>query len=125
MQVATQPRRVLVVDDSATVRLALAEVLRRMGYEVVQAKDGVDALALLEQHRFALVICDHNMPRMDGITLLEHLATRVDLPPPVVMLTVESDPALAERARLAGAKAWLMKPLRCPPLVAAVREFAA
>ncbi|HEY4221162.1 MAG TPA: response regulator [Myxococcota bacterium] len=114
-------KKILVVDDSATVRLQVRGALLRAGYEVLEAVDGVDAYAQLQASTdIAAVVCDVNMPRMDGIELLE----KVKAGPPTLMLTTEGEPALVARAKLAGAKGWLVKPFKSDVLVAALGRLA-
>jgi two-component system chemotaxis response regulator CheY len=115
--------RVLVVDDSQTVRLVVARALKAAGYEVVEAADGVEALAkLAEFPETALVVCDINMPRMGGIELLEAMQARA-LPQAVIMLTTEGQPDLIQRAKVLGAKGWLVKPFKPALLLAAAQKL--
>ncbi|MBM4059498.1 MAG: response regulator [Planctomycetes bacterium] len=118
-------KRILVVDDSASVRQQVAQALAPEGFEVVEAGDGVAALELLAgAPDIALVLCDVNMPRMNGLDLLEklHQAGRTAAMP-VVMLTTEGQPALLQRARSAGAKGWIVKPFKAPLVLAAIRKL--
>ena len=117
---------VLVVDDSKSLRLLVGVALRRAGHEVAEAGDGVEALQALEGAEVACVVCDLNMPRMDGFEFLERLRT---LPghgrTPVVVLTTECSPASVARGEAAGVRAWIVKPFRTEQLVAAVAGAAA
>jgi two-component system chemotaxis response regulator CheY len=119
-------KRVLVVDDSATVRQQVGHALREAGYEVAEAVDGLDGAEKIDTDRtLAMVICDVTMPRLNGLEMLE----RVKRDPahaalPIVMLTTEGQPALIERAKKAGAKAWIIKPFKADLLVAAVKKIA-
>ena len=117
---------VLVVDDSATVRLQVSRALASAGYIVVEAVDGVEALEkLTASATFALVVCDINMPRMSGVELLESLAQQPGPRPPILMLTTEGHPALIQRAKASGAKGWMMKPFNPELLIAAARKLTA
>lgn len=119
----TMTSTVLIVDDSQLVRGMVVRALSAAGYRVVEARDGVEALARLEEDRPALVICDVNMPRMNGVELLE--AVRQDpCVPPFLMLTTEADPAVIAAAKTAGARAWIQKPFRVELVLAAVRKLA-
>lgn len=111
--------RVVVAEDEALIRLDLVEMLTEAGYEVVgQAADGEAALALAFELRPDLVILDVKMPIMDGITAAEQIvAARIA---PVLMLTAFSQRELVERARDAGAMAYLVKPFSLPDLVPAI-----
>jgi two-component system chemotaxis response regulator CheY len=117
--------RVLVIDDSSTVRQQVTQALLAAGFEVREARNGHEGLeALRKTEELALVLCDVNMPHMDGIEMLE-LAKRdpahADLP--VVMLTTEGQPELIRRAKQAGAAGWIVKPFNPEQLIAAVRKL--
>jgi len=113
------PRRVLIAEDEALIRLDLAEMLREEGYEVVgEAGDGQEAVDLAESVRPDLVIMDVKMPRRDGIDAAAEIAAkRID---PVVVLTAFSQRDLVEMARDAGAMAYLVKPFSITDLVPAI-----
>ncbi|MFO0907625.1 MAG: response regulator [Isosphaeraceae bacterium] len=107
--------RVLLVEDTAFLREALSRVLRRQGYEVVEASDGQAALRLLESELPDLVVTDLAMPVMDGIELIHRLRND-DRTATLPILVVTAEPTIqAERsARRAGAAAVLPKPLDVP-----------
>ena len=104
--------KILVVDDSATIRMMVASALKAFGYRAVQAKDGRDGLETLRQNPdAALILCDINMPIMDGLTMIEIVRKapafgRI----PVVMLTTESAKEAVIRAKACGVSGWLIKP---------------
>jgi two-component system, response regulator PdtaR len=112
----TPPRRVLVAEDEALIRLDLKEMLEEEGYEVVgEAADGEQAVEMAGRLRPDLVILDVKMPKLDGIAAAERIAgERVA---PVVILTAFSQRDLVERAREAGAMAYLVKPFQKKDLV--------
>ncbi|AYA26712.1 response regulator receiver and ANTAR domain protein [Rhodococcus rhodochrous J3] len=113
------PRRVVVAEDEALIRLDLVEMLREEGYEVVgEAGDGQRAVELAEELRPDLVIMDVKMPRRDGIDAASEIAQRRIAP--VVILTAFSQRELVERARDAGAMAYLVKPFSKSDLVPAI-----
>jgi len=117
------PRRVLVAEDEALIRLDLVEMLRELGYEVAgEAADGQEAVDLTREHRPDIVIMDVKMPRRDGIDAAREIAT--DRLAPVVILTAFAQRELVERARDAGAMAYLVKPFSAADLVPAI-ELAA
>jgi AmiR/NasT family two-component response regulator len=109
-------RRVLVAEDEALIRLDLKEMLEEAGYSVVgEAADGEQAVEMADRLRPDLVILDVKMPKLDGIAAAERIAgERVA---PVVILTAFSQRDLVERARQAGAMAYLVKPFQKKDLV--------
>ena len=112
-------RRVVIAEDEALIRMDLAEMLAEQGYEVVgEAGDGARAVELAEQHRPDLVILDVKMPVLDGIAAAERIAEQRIAP--VVILTAFSQRELVERARDAGAMAYLVKPFSVTDLVPAI-----
>ncbi len=112
-------RRVVIAEDEALIRLDLAEMLGEEGYDVVgQAGDGESAVALAEEHRPDLVVLDVKMPRLDGIAAAQRIAEQRIAP--VVILTAFSQRDLVERARDAGAMAYLVKPFNKDDLVPAI-----
>ena len=119
--------RVVIAEDETLIRMDLAEMLADEGYEVVgQAADGQQAVELAERERPDLVILDVKMPVLDGIAAAERIAAQRIAP--VVMLTAFSQRDLVERARDAGAMAYLVKPFSqsdlAPAIEMAVSRFA-
>lgn len=112
-------RRVLIAEDEGLIRLDLSEMLSEEGYDVVaEAADGEAAVKLAEQKRPDLVICDIQMPIMDGLQAAEKIVTaRIA---PVVILTAFSQRDLIQKARSAGAMAYLVKPFQKSDLVPAI-----
>ena len=118
-------KRVIVIDDSQTVRQQVRLTLSQAGFDVVEAVDGKDGLAVIQKTKDAAVaICDVNMPHMNGLEMLEALA-QTGSKLPVLMLTTEGQPQLIERAKKVGAKGWIVKPFKADLLVAAVKKLAA
>ena len=116
---SSERRRVVIAEDEALIRMDLAEMLAEEGYDVVgEAADGARAVELAEEHRPDLVILDVKMPVLDGISAAERIArSRIA---PVVILTAFSQRELVERARDAGAMAYLTKPFTRSDLVPAI-----
>ena len=115
----TSAPRVLIAEDETLIRLDLAEMLAEEGYDVVaQVADGETAVSQAEELRPDLVILDIKMPRLDGIAAAERIASQRLAP--VVILTAFSQRELVERARDAGAMAYLVKPFTQADLVPAV-----
>ncbi|MBB3328235.1 ANTAR domain-containing response regulator [Microlunatus antarcticus] len=115
----TSAIRVVVAEDEALIRLDLVEMLTEEGYDVVgQAGDGEAAVELTTQLRPDLVVMDVKMPKLDGISAAEKIAT--DRIAPVVMLTAFSQRDLVDRARAAGAMAYVVKPFGKADLIPAI-----
>lgn len=118
------PRTVLTVDDSATIRSMVADVVRSGGYDVIEAIDGVDGLEKAQKNDVALVLTDQNMPRMDGFGLVTKLRS---LPKyaktPILVLTTEVDASLKARGKAAGATGWLTKPFDPAILLDVIGRF--
>lgn len=112
-------RRVVVAEDEAVIRLDIVEMLREVGYDVVgEAADGESAIRLAEELRPDLVVMDIKMPVLDGISAAERIVkARIA---PVVLLTAFSQKELVERARDAGAMAYVVKPFTSNDLVPAL-----
>ncbi|MFM2175694.1 MAG: hypothetical protein RLZZ527_770 [Actinomycetota bacterium] len=111
------PTRILIAEDETLIRLDLAEMLREAGYEVVaEAKNGQEAIELALEHKPDLAILDVKMPILDGISAAEKI---IDIAP-VLMLTAFSQRDLVERARDAGAMAYVVKPFRLDDLIPAI-----
>jgi two-component system chemotaxis response regulator CheY len=120
--------KILVVDDSATMRQQVRQVLASGGFEVLEAVDGQDGLAKVTADKdVRVMILDVNMPRMNGIELAEALKAngRIDAGLNVVMLTTEGHAELIARAKAAGAKGWIVKPFKPDLLLAAIKKMAA
>ncbi|MGF1643809.1 MAG: response regulator [Thiotrichales bacterium] len=117
-------KTIQIIDDSAALRQVVQIALRGAGYEVVQAENGREALAQLGDLKPNLIVCDVNMPEMDGITFVKELKS---LPEhrftPIVMLTTESGEDKKLEGQMAGAKAWVVKPFRPEVLLKAVQKL--
>ena len=114
----------MVIDDSAALREAVCGALCDAGYEVVEATNGIEALAKLDGRKLDLMICDVLMPEMDGIALVKEVKR---LPAyrfvPIIMLTTESSEERKEAGQMAGAKAWVVKPFRPAQILNAVSKL--
>jgi two-component system chemotaxis response regulator CheY len=116
-------KKVLVVDDSETIRQQVKQALVAAGCEIVEAVDGVDGLEKLRAIAdLDMVLCDVNMPRMNGLDMIAEVQ-RTGPKIPILMLTTEGQPSLIKRAREAGAKGWIVKPFKPELLVAAVMKL--
>jgi two-component system, chemotaxis family, chemotaxis protein CheY len=117
---------VLIVDDSKSIRNEVSDVLTRAGYNVIEAAEGSEALACLRANaEVNVVVLDVNMPGMNGLDVLERITSEhTGRSLPVLMLTTEAERALVERARKAGAKGWLLKPINPELLVRSVTRLS-
>lgn len=112
---------ILVVDDSASMRQMVVFTLKSNGHSIVEAANGVDALALAKKTAFDLVITDVNMPAMDGITLTREIRSgSACKTAPILLLTTEAAANKKAEGRAAGATGWLVKPFRPDSLLATI-----
>jgi two-component system chemotaxis response regulator CheY len=115
--------KVLVVDDSNSIRDMVSFTLKSAGYETVEAKDGQDGLNKAQRATFDLVISDVNMPNMDGIELCQELRKLPSFKfTPILMLTTESSGDMKTRGKAAGATGWLVKPFNPEKLLATIKR---
>ena len=113
--------KILAVDDSASMRQMVVFTLKGAGHDVVEAVDGVDALAKAQGQKFDLVISDVNMPNMDGITLITELRKIAEFKfVPMLMLTTESTGDKKQEGKAAGATGWIVKPFNPDQLLATI-----
>lgn len=116
-------KTILTVDDSASIRQMVSFTLKGAGYEVTEAVDGQDALEKANRKVFNLVLTDINMPRMDGLKLLEKLRDITQYKTiPILMLTTESDEEMKAKGRAAGATGWLVKPFNPESLLEVIKK---
>lgn len=116
--------RVLVADDSSEIRELLFEALSSIECRVTCVKDGLEALASLQAGTYDLLITDHQMPHLSGLTLLRCLRP-VGCCPPSILITAHSSPDLIEEAKQAGAALVLPKPVAIAYLLSLVKTIRA
>ncbi len=116
--------KLLVVDDEKNLRLVVQKEMARQGHEVECAEDGEAAWAMLEEDDFDVVLCDINMPRLDGLGLLRRISEQGQDPPEVIMLTGQATVESAIEAMKLGAYDYLTKPYRIGELSALVTAAA-
>jgi two-component system chemotaxis response regulator CheY len=117
-------KKVMIVDDSRTVRQQVIAALGPAGFEVLEAQDGIEALDRMKgTPDLSLILCDLNMPRMNGLEMLGVAKESGALSVPVVMLTTEGRTDLIEKAKRAGARGWLVKPFKPDQLIAVARKL--
>jgi len=119
-------KKVLVVDDSAAIRQSITYVLEQGGYEVAEAKDGMDGLAVLAGMAIPdLVITDVNMPNMDGISFIRKVREDAKYKfMPIIVLTTESQGSKMTEGKEAGATGWIVKPFSTEKLLSVVKKVA-
>jgi two-component system chemotaxis response regulator CheY len=114
----------LAVDDSRTIRQMVSFTLQNIGYDVIEAEDGVEATKLMESRKPDIVITDLNMPNMDGITLIKHIRNVLGIRTvPILMLTTEYTDDKKNAGREAGATGWIVKPFDPEKLVQVVQKI--
>ncbi len=120
--------KVLVVDDSATLRASVNYTLREAGFETINAVNGADGLEKLNQamkdgDNIGMIISDINMPVMDGITFIHEVKKTPFKYTPILVLTTESQEEMKMKGKKAGASGWLVKPFKPEQLVYVTRKF--
>jgi len=116
-------KKILIVDDSRTVRESLKFFLTEGGYSVIEGVDGQDALKVLDGQTCDLVITDVNMPNMDGLTLIAELRKLKDFKfTPILVLTTESQQNIMEKGKELGATGWIVKPFDNEKVLAVIKK---
>ena len=117
------PKIIMTIDDSPTIRQMVSLTLSEAGYQIIEAVDGLDALAKVNGHRIDLFLSDVNMPNLDGIELTRRLranpGTRFT---PIVLVTTESQVEKKMAGKAAGASGWIIKPFDPDQLLAVVKR---
>jgi two-component system chemotaxis response regulator CheY len=117
-------KSILIVDDSASFRQVVGMALKGAGYDVVEACDGMDALAKLDGRKYHLIVSDVNMPNLDGIGFVKEAKQKAEYRfTPVVMLTTVSGEDRKAEGKAAGVRAWIVKPFQPPVLLDAVAKL--
>jgi len=116
-------KNILTVDDSASIRNMVSFTLKGAGYDVTEAVDGQDGLDKSTSKSFDLILTDQNMPRMDGVTLIQKLRAMPQFrTTPILMLTTESGDDMKAKGKAAGATGWLVKPFDPQKLIEVVKK---
>lgn len=117
-------KTIMIIDDSMSLRQVVGIALTGAGYDVIEASDGQDALAKLTGQKIHLMLCDVNMPNMDGISFLKALREVPNYKfTPVIMLTTEAGEDKKREGQAAGARAWVVKPFKPEQLLHAVSKL--
>lgn len=116
-------KKILIVDDSETVRSQLQKDLSSAGFEVVQAVDGHHGIEQAKAHKPAFILCDLNMPKMDGLSMVQELKRDpLFKDVPVFMLTTEASPEIKAKAKEIGIRAWITKPYDSAKLIIGIKK---
>ncbi len=116
-------KKILCVDDSASVRQMVTFTLESAGYETFPAVDGLEAVERLKTTPVDLIVTDLNMPNLDGISLVRQVRAMPAFKfMPIVLLTTESEEARKQEGRAAGATGWIVKPFKQDQLLAVVKR---
>jgi len=116
-------KKIMTVDDSASLRQMVTFVLRDGGYQIVEAVDGMDALSKLKGQEIDLFLSDVNMPNMDGLELTRQIRAMAQYKfVPIILLTTESHAEKKQQGKAAGATAWIVKPFTPDQLLAVVKK---
>ena len=119
-------KTVLIVDDSASLRMAVTIALKNAGYDVIEGKDGADGLSKLNGQKVHLIISDLNMPNMDGFTFVQKIKELPDYKfTPIIMLTTEASPEKKDQGKAAGVRAWMVKPFKPEDMIEAISKVVA
>ncbi len=108
-----------------TVRQQVGAILTQAGYIVMEAVDGVEGAEAIASHKdIVMVVCDVNMPRMNGLDMVSKVKSeQVNADLPIIMLTTEGNPELIKQAKNAGAKGWILKPFKADQLLTTVQRL--
>lgn len=117
--------KIMVVDDSEVIRFQLNTDLTSEGHEVIEAYDGLHGLQMLKENAdIKLIVCDVNMPEMDGITMCENISKDSEHNHiPIVMLTTQNNPELRAQGKSYGVIAWVTKPYKAATLLGGIKKI--
>ncbi|MDH5646915.1 MAG: response regulator [Candidatus Heimdallarchaeota archaeon] len=117
-------KKVLLVDDSESMRKIAGKAISDAGYDVVTAEDGKVGLVKMQQEKYDAIISDVNMPNMNGLEMVkagkDHITNKYT---PVIMLTTESSDEMRQKGKEAGAKVWMVKPFNPEQLLGVLRQL--
>jgi len=121
-------KKILVVDDSATLRASVNYTLKEAGFDTINAVNGADGLTKLNMavkagDQIGMIISDINMPVMDGITFIKEVKKTPFKYTPILVLTTESQEEMKQKGKNAGASGWLVKPFKPEQLIYVTKKF--
>lgn len=120
-------KHIVIIDDSPTIRTSVEYTLKDLGYGMVHAENGLDALNKIKDlsdkgEEIAMCIVDINMPQMDGITFIKKFREN-DKFTPVIVLTTEAEEEKIQEGKKSGASGWMIKPFKAEQLQSVVHKF--
>jgi two-component system chemotaxis response regulator CheY len=117
-------KKILVIDDSASIRKSISYVLSQESFQVTEAEDGVDGLNKAKADSFDLIVTDINMPNLDGIGFIKEVRKEPNYKfVPIIVLTTESQESKMQEGKSAGATGWIVKPFSADKLIAVVKKI--
>lgn len=117
-------KKILAVDDSASIRKSISFVLSQENYEVIEAVDGIDGLSKAKSEKIDLFITDINMPNMDGIQFIKELRAMPEYKfTPIIALTTENQDSKMQEGKQAGATGWIVKPFTSEKLISIIKKI--
>lgn len=120
---ADMTKTIMTVDDSASVRMMVSFTLTELGYDIIEAENGNEALKKMAKKQIHMLITDINMPELDGISLVRKVRANPDYKfIPIILLTTESQLEKKTAGKEAGATGWIVKPFKPDQLVAVVKR---
>ena len=119
-------KKILIVDDSKTIRQQVNFTLSKSGFDVIEAENGLDGIEKLKQNTdISVIVTDVNMPELGGLEMVQQINQDPSLPhPPILILTTEGAPEYIAQAREVGAKGWVIKPFKPDVLIDAIIRLA-
>lgn len=122
--IATLANTILLIDDSPTLRTVLGALLTDSGYQVIEAENGHTAMSIIHRKPFDLVLCDINMPVMDGISFIQSFKQEPQMRHiPVLVLSTENSNEMKLKAKFAGASGWIVKPYKEKTILEAINKL--
>ena len=117
-------KKILFVDDSASMRQVVGMAISGAGYDVTTAEDGVDGVSKINQDKFDVIISDLNMPNMNGLDMVKAAKQNPQNKfSPVIMLTTEAGDEMKQQGKAAGVKVWVVKPFKPDQLLGVIKKL--
>lgn len=117
-------KKILVVDDSVTIRQSIKNILENQGFLVKEAIDGEEALMIIQNEYFDLIFTDVNMPKLDGISFIQKAReTTTTRHTPIITLTTENNVEIISKGKKAGATGWMLKPFTVDKIIEVTKKL--